>query len=126
MRSDDRDDGRDHEGVVIHLPEPASTVAAEPDPDPVPEREETGPDDSGLWRDLRTGDEDALRTLFVRHGHAVYNFAFRRTGSWSVAEDVAQSTFTTVWRRAVAGDLAELRLLSARPIRSDHSRSCGS
>ncbi|WP_217428104.1 RNA polymerase sigma factor [Microlunatus speluncae] len=111
MRSDDRD-GRYDEGVVIHLPEPASTVAADPDPD----SDESGPDDSGLWRELRTGDEESFRDLLVRHGRAVYNFAFRRTGSWSVAEDVAQSTFTTVWRRAVAGDLAVLRLPSARPI----------
>lgn len=102
MRSD-RDDGGYDNGLVTRLPKPPPT-------------EEVEADDADLWRDLRSGDEEALRTLFVRHGHAVYNFAFRRTGSWSVAEDVAQATFTTVWRRAVTGDLAELRLSSARPI----------
>ncbi len=108
VRSDDRGDG-----VVGRLPEPPPTVGAEPDD---PGSDGAGSDDFVLWADLRGGDEEALRSLFVRHGHAVYNFSFRRTGSWSVAEDVAQSTFTTVWRRAVAGDLAELRLPSARPI----------
>lgn len=103
MQSDDEDGCGYDRGVVVRLPEPPSTIDAEPD-------------DTELWCDLRAGDEEALRTLFVRHGHAVYNFAFRRTGSWSVADDVAQSAFTTVWRRAVAGNLAELRLPSARPI----------
>ncbi|HLT62377.1 MAG TPA: sigma-70 family RNA polymerase sigma factor [Microlunatus sp.] len=114
-RYEERGGGRSPDGVVLRLPEPAEPDRFD-DPAPGPAADPDPDDDGGLWRDLRAGDEGALRTLFVRHGRAVYNFAFRSTGSWSVAEDVAQATFTTVWRRAVTGDLPELRLASARPI----------
>ena len=56
--------------------------------------------DTELWSLLRGGDREALGVLFDRHGNAVYNFAFRRTASWSVAEEVVQATFLTTWRRA--------------------------
>jgi RNA polymerase sigma-70 factor, ECF subfamily len=52
----------------------------------------------------------------VRHVDAVCNFAFRRTASWSVAEDAVQATFSTLWRRARGGGLPPLRLSSARPL----------
>lgn len=73
--------------------------------------------DHELWTLLRaTGNEDAFRELFLRHSDAVYNFAFRRTASWSTAEEVTQATFARLWRRAVHRDIEELRLESARPI----------
>ena len=56
--------------------------------------------DRELWERLRLADEQALTDLFHRHSDAVYNFAFRRTASWSQAEDVVQLTFTALWRRA--------------------------
>jgi RNA polymerase sigma-70 factor (ECF subfamily) len=71
--------------------------------------------DSDAWDALRTGEVDALAVLFDRHGKAVYNFAFRRTTSWSVAEDVLQATFTTIWRRAAEGRLDPLTRPSALP-----------
>jgi RNA polymerase sigma-70 factor (ECF subfamily) len=46
----------------------------------------------------------------------VYNFAFRRTSSWSSAEDVVQATFTALWRRAQSGRIDQLTLDSARPL----------
>jgi hypothetical protein len=61
------------------------------------------PADRDLWRALREPDEAAFRALFIRHSTAVYNYCFRRTASWSGAEDAVQATFATLWRRAAAG-----------------------
>ncbi len=72
--------------------------------------------DRELWDRLRLADDQALAELFHRHSDAVYNFAFRRTASWSQAEDVVQATFTAVWRRARAGRIDQLSLDSARPL----------
>ncbi|MGW6281622.1 RNA polymerase sigma factor [Kribbella sp. NPDC055071] len=72
--------------------------------------------DRELWERLRLADEQALTELFHRHSDAVYNFAFRRTASWSLAEDVVQATFIAVWRRARLGKVDELTLESARPL----------
>ncbi|MGY4719079.1 RNA polymerase sigma factor [Naumannella cuiyingiana] len=74
------------------------------------------PTDADLWVRLRAGDEYAFRTLFGRHNKAVYNFAFRHSASWSMAEDVTQATFTTLWRRACEGTVDDLHLESARPV----------
>jgi RNA polymerase sigma factor (sigma-70 family) len=60
------------------------------------------------WRD---GDEDAFSAVFDRHSRAVYNHAFRLTGSWSVAEDVTSATFLTAWRRR-----AEVRIVDGSPL----------
>jgi RNA polymerase sigma-70 factor, ECF subfamily len=74
-----------------------------------------GEPDAELWHRLRSADEDAFRELFLRHSTAVYNFCFRRTASWSAAEDATQATFASLWRRAAGGDIDSLRLESARP-----------
>jgi RNA polymerase sigma factor (sigma-70 family) len=55
--------------------------------------------DRELWSGARAGDGDCFAMLFERHGRAVYNHAFRLTASWSLAEDVTQSTFLVAWRR---------------------------
>jgi RNA polymerase sigma-70 factor (ECF subfamily) len=73
-------------------------------------------DDRDLWERLRAADEQALAGLFHRHSDAVYNFAFRRTTSWSSAEDVVQATFVALWRRARTGRIDRLTLDSARPL----------
>jgi RNA polymerase sigma-70 factor, ECF subfamily len=72
--------------------------------------------DQATWSRLCVGDPDALTAIYERHVDAVYNFAFRRTASWSVAEDAVQATFSTLWRRARGGGLSPLRLTSARPL----------
>lgn len=71
--------------------------------------------DAHLWDRLIAGDREALGQLFDRHGNAVYNFAFRRTGSWSTAEEVVQATFLTIWRRATERRLPPLAHASALP-----------
>lgn len=57
------------------------------------------PPDEELWQATAAGDEAAFTRLFDRHVRAVYNHAFRLTGSWTLAEDVTQETFLVAWRR---------------------------
>lgn len=54
--------------------------------------------DGALWQaaSLRP---DAFGILFDRHADAVYNHCFRRTGSWSTAEDLMSGVFLDAWRR---------------------------
>ena len=72
-------------------------------------------DDVVLWARLGAADPVALTELFDRHSGAVYNFAFRRTASWSSAEEITQATFLTLWRRAAAANLPVLEHPTALP-----------
>jgi RNA polymerase sigma-70 factor (ECF subfamily) len=56
-------------------------------------------DDSVLWSRARSGDSDAFGMLFERHGRTIYNYCFRRVGSWAVAEDLVSIVFLEAWRR---------------------------
>jgi RNA polymerase sigma factor (sigma-70 family) len=47
---------------------------------------------------VREGDPDAFGVLFDDHSRAVYNLAFRLTGSWQEAEEVVSLTFLEAWR----------------------------
>jgi RNA polymerase sigma-70 factor (ECF subfamily) len=57
------------------------------------------PTDRELWAAAAAGDADAFGRLFDRHARAVYNFAFRRTASWALAEDLTSEVFLLAWRR---------------------------
>jgi len=69
-------------------------------------------DDQSLWEQAARGDRGAFGELYRRHAEAVWNYAYRLTGSWSVAEDLTSSTFLAAWRK-----LADMTLVnaSARP-----------
>lgn len=67
-----------------------------------------------LWDRVRDGDAAALGELYDRHAAAVYGFVFRRTASWSVAEDVLQTTFLRAWKSLASGRHGPLRGTSAR------------
>jgi len=56
-------------------------------------------DDSVLWSRARSGDSEAFGMLFERHGRTIYNYCFRRVGSWAVAEDLVSVVFLEAWRR---------------------------
>ncbi len=56
------------------------------------------------------GDEHAFGVLFNRYNGAVYNYAFRLTGSWADAEDLVAATFLTAWHRRATLDPAGDRL----------------
>lgn len=72
------------------------------------------PSDPELWDRLREGDHLALGELFDRHADAVHAFAFRRTASWTTAEDIVQSTFLNTWRRFQRNPPGPLVVPSAR------------
>jgi RNA polymerase sigma factor (sigma-70 family) len=52
-----------------------------------------------LWERATDGDPDAFGQLYDRHAQAIYNFLYRRTGSWSDAEDLTSTVFLHAWRR---------------------------
>jgi RNA polymerase sigma-70 factor, ECF subfamily len=52
-----------------------------------------------LWEQIRAGDADAFGLLFERHARAIYNYCFRRTADWAVAEDLTSIVFLEAWRR---------------------------
>lgn len=56
-------------------------------------------DDSVLWSRARAGDTEAFGALFERHSRTIYNYCFRRVGSWAVAEDLVSIVFLEAWRR---------------------------
>lgn len=62
------------------------------------------PTDADLWRRARDGDEHAFGALFDRHARTVYNYCFRRTASWSEAEDLTSVVFLETWRRRARVD----------------------
>jgi RNA polymerase sigma-70 factor (ECF subfamily) len=70
--------------------------------------------DGDLWDRIRSGDPDALGLLFDRYADTVYAFAFRRTASWSAAEDVVQATFLATWKRLRRRDPGPLTEPTAR------------
>ncbi|MGH2919988.1 MAG: RNA polymerase sigma factor [Solirubrobacteraceae bacterium] len=43
--------------------------------------------------------------LFEAHARPIYNFCFRRTADWSVAEDLTSAVFLEAWRRRADVDL---------------------
>lgn len=55
--------------------------------------------DAVLWQRAASGNKAAFGELFERHAQAVWNHAYRLTGSWSVAEDLTSITFMTAWRK---------------------------
>jgi RNA polymerase sigma-70 factor (ECF subfamily) len=57
------------------------------------------PSDADLWTRSRAGDRDAFGALFERHAKALYNYCFRRIGSWATAEDMLSVVFIEAWRR---------------------------
>src|SRR5215475_121538 len=53
---------------------------------------------------VRVGDSDAFSLLFDEYSRAVYNLAFRLTGSWSTAEEAVSLTFLESWRLRASVD----------------------
>ena len=59
---------------------------------------------SALTERLRSGNQQAMAEIFAEHLDVIYNYCYRRSGSWSAAEDLASTVFLEVWksrRRAV-------------------------
>jgi len=60
--------------------------------------------DAEVVRRLQDGDEDALREAIGLHGEVVLGMARRILFEPTMAEEVAQDTFLTLWRRPGAFD----------------------
>ena len=58
-----------------------------------------GMPDGDLWNLAAAHDGAAFGELFARHSTAIYNHCFRRSGSWSTAEDLTSVVFLEAWRR---------------------------
>jgi RNA polymerase sigma factor (sigma-70 family) len=69
--------------------------------------------DGQLVAHIRRGEPEAFELLFQRHARSVYNFCFRRTANWAVAEDLLSAVFLEAWRKR--GDLRPSADGSLRP-----------
>ena len=54
--------------------------------------------DQVLWQQARDGHTAAFGVLFERHAGRIYNYCFRRTADWALAEDLTSTTFLLAWR----------------------------
>jgi RNA polymerase sigma-70 factor (ECF subfamily) len=54
--------------------------------------------DEELMQLVRTGDARAFETVYDRHGGVAFSLAYRMVGNRSVAEDVVQEAFLSIWR----------------------------
>lgn len=52
-------------------------------------------------------DSDDLGRLFDSYARLVYNYCFRRTGDWALAEDLTSAVFLEAWRRRGEVELSE-------------------
>lgn len=77
---------------------PVDQLGSDPPPEAEPSQAER----------LRRGSREAMAEIFGQHVDAIYNFCYRRTGSWTAAEDLCSEVFLTAWRRhrAVAANEA--------------------
>lgn len=48
--------------------------------------------------ELRAGSRAAMTAVFADHLDTIYNYCYRRSGSWSAAEDLTSAVFLEVWR----------------------------
>ena len=55
--------------------------------------------DRQLWDGAARGDTGAFAVLFERHATRVYNYCFRSTADWTLAEDLTSIVFLEAWRR---------------------------
>ncbi len=53
---------------------------------------------------VRDGNPDAFEAVYDRHGGAAFSLAYRICGNRSVAEEVAQEAFLSIWRSRVRYD----------------------
>src|SRR6266550_9602784 len=62
--------------------------------------------DASLMRRVVDGSQDALASLYDRHGGAVFRAALRTSRDHSIAAEVVQETFLALWNRAELFDPA--------------------
>jgi RNA polymerase sigma factor (sigma-70 family) len=55
--------------------------------------------DEQLWTHAAAGSPEAFGVLYERHARPVYNYCFRRTADWALAEDLTSVVFLEAWRK---------------------------
>jgi RNA polymerase sigma factor (sigma-70 family) len=55
--------------------------------------------DRELWRRAAGGEGEAFGELYDRHANAIYNYCYRRSADWALAEDLTASVFLEAWRK---------------------------
>ncbi len=58
-----------------------------------------GVPDEALMARVQEGDARAFEAIFDRHGGVAFSLAYRMCGRRTMAEDVVQETFLSLWRR---------------------------
>ena len=53
---------------------------------------------------VRDGDANAFELIYDRHGGAAFSLAYRMVGDRTVAEDITQEAFLSMWRSRVRYD----------------------
>jgi hypothetical protein len=61
--------------------------------------------DENLIKEIATGNQAAMRTLYSRHHIRVYHFLARLLSDAGSAEDIVSEVFLGVWRQAGTFDL---------------------
>lgn len=61
-------------------------------------------------RQLRAGNEDAVRALYARFGGPVYTLGLRLLGGAEAAEELTQDVFVAAWRQSARFDPGRGRL----------------
>ncbi len=65
-----------------------------------------GIEDAVFLRAIQAGDQQAVAGLYDRYGGIAYGLAYRITSDATLAEDVVQEAFISVWRQAARFDPA--------------------
>ena len=55
--------------------------------------------DRELWQQAASGDGDAFAEVYRRYADRIYGYCFRRTASWSTAQDLTSVVFLEAWRK---------------------------
>src|SRR5256714_14719415 len=54
--------------------------------------------DEELMHLVRDGDANAFELVYDRHGGAAFSLAYRMVGNRTIAEDITQEAFLSIWR----------------------------
>ncbi|HEY1531365.1 MAG TPA: RNA polymerase sigma factor [Galbitalea sp.] len=73
--------------------------------------DEPHPDDLDVVRGVQIGDVAAFETVYLRHATVVMRYAYGRLRDRSLAEDVLQQTFLTVWAKRSRAVIVDRSLL---------------
>lgn len=66
--------------------------------------------DSELYESVRSGDRDALRTLYKKYEKLLYTYAFKMTSNPELSEEVIQDVFVKIWKNKGAYDTEKGKL----------------